>query len=557
MKIILTIIIGVAFAANGAGLACLPDRQGYALRPMALSCQQEKTLELAMANEDVSRIIASLASFVHGTNNATNVIEAVQSVASIMAIAYYDVNTNKSILTTIDSELIPKIIEIVIGSCRFGKSAVIERKFLLSEAVLHKDRIRSSLLILDQCREILNRWKQVSPGCTAEELASVNALEEVISIAYSRLKDRLYLMEGRISDEIFSLNAIYANFFKELVPPIKGIGLNNVDIGQLQEQVLIKGNKISIISLLCNLVYNALIYSEKDNPKVLVDTNVTDGRVTIAISDNGRGMSEEILRRIWEPFYTTKGTGIGLTESKLIAKDHGGTISVESNLGKGTTFTVTLPIAKSSSAGTAPKGETAPTSPVAEHTNTMEHITLESIVTFIGDIEEIFFRSFNETNLWLFNEFQCTIKPKILFQILSQMYGLPIGGLSANRLELITGEYLASDRTDYHQWGAIYIGGERVLFIDPSYGQFSPEYRGKILVLPYDETHIAQKYRLVENEQLLKVGFVTLSDSADQGMQRVVADVITKYFSPGQQLAQRAASTYQDKLVATGFASAA
>ena len=65
------------------------------------------------------------------------------------------------------------------------------------------------------------------------------------------------------------------------------------------------------------------------------------------ISDTGRGIPQEELSRIFEPFYTTKGkhgTGLGLAVTWRIIDNHGGTINVESELAKGTTFTVHLPV---------------------------------------------------------------------------------------------------------------------------------------------------------------------------------------------------------------------
>jgi two-component system NtrC family sensor kinase len=77
----------------------------------------------------------------------------------------------------------------------------------------------------------------------------------------------------------------------------------------------------------------------------------TDGAnqsIEVIISDTGDGIAEEDLKRIFDPFYTTKevgkGTGLGLAISYGITMEHSGTISVESEVGKGTTFTVRLPI---------------------------------------------------------------------------------------------------------------------------------------------------------------------------------------------------------------------
>lgn len=76
-----------------------------------------------------------------------------------------------------------------------------------------------------------------------------------------------------------------------------------------------------------------------------------DGRhVVISVSDTGSGMGPEVMERIFDPFFTTKapgsGTGLGLSTSASIVRDHGGTIDVRSELGDGSTFTVRLPLAE-------------------------------------------------------------------------------------------------------------------------------------------------------------------------------------------------------------------
>jgi nitrogen-specific signal transduction histidine kinase len=82
-------------------------------------------------------------------------------------------------------------------------------------------------------------------------------------------------------------------------------------------------------------------------PMIFVRTAVRDDSVLLEISDNGPGIAAAELPRIWDPFWTTKeegeGTGLGLSVVHGIVTDHGGTIDVESSLGAGTTFSITLP----------------------------------------------------------------------------------------------------------------------------------------------------------------------------------------------------------------------
>jgi signal transduction histidine kinase len=71
------------------------------------------------------------------------------------------------------------------------------------------------------------------------------------------------------------------------------------------------------------------------------------GRILLKVADTGAGIPPEAISRIFDPFYTTKasGTGLGLSVSYGIIRDHQGTVEVESSVGKGTTFVLTFPVA--------------------------------------------------------------------------------------------------------------------------------------------------------------------------------------------------------------------
>jgi len=91
-----------------------------------------------------------------------------------------------------------------------------------------------------------------------------------------------------------------------------------------------------------------LVNGIKFEPTVTVSTRKLPGKVEIRVVDNGNGIPQTVIDKIFQPFFTTKpsgqGTGLGLSMSyEIITKGHGGDLKVETSLGKGTTFIVVLP----------------------------------------------------------------------------------------------------------------------------------------------------------------------------------------------------------------------
>jgi signal transduction histidine kinase len=98
-----------------------------------------------------------------------------------------------------------------------------------------------------------------------------------------------------------------------------------------------------------NLINNAAQAIESGTGELTLTTRVEDAQhVAVEISDNGKGIPPEIMSKIFDPFFTTKavgkGTGLGLSISYKIIEQHGGKISVDSTVGKGTKFTIVLPL---------------------------------------------------------------------------------------------------------------------------------------------------------------------------------------------------------------------
>lgn len=115
------------------------------------------------------------------------------------------------------------------------------------------------------------------------------------------------------------------------------------DYGDIPKMI---GDPNQIKQVFINIINNA-IHAMPEGGKLYIQTSSADNDITIVFKDTGMGIPADVLPRVFEPFFTTKrekGTGLGLSISYRIIQDHGGRIEVESYEGKGTAFTITLPV---------------------------------------------------------------------------------------------------------------------------------------------------------------------------------------------------------------------
>jgi two-component system NtrC family sensor kinase len=116
------------------------------------------------------------------------------------------------------------------------------------------------------------------------------------------------------------------------------------DIGML----FVDGDQIQQVFM--NIIINAADAMAGDGGTLTIKTNIKNGMAQVSFTDSGCGIAKEHLSKLFDPFFTTKetgkGTGLGLAISYGIIQSHGGDIGVESEVGKGSTFRIRIPIEK-------------------------------------------------------------------------------------------------------------------------------------------------------------------------------------------------------------------
>lgn len=175
------------------------------------------------------------------------------------------------------------------------------------------DMVRDILVQSDRAREVVHHLLEFS------RTRKSNIMEPV---------DLVALMESSIAlvKNQFRLGGIVHNFHHPDQP------------------VLVSGTPNHLQQVLVNLMLNAVQAMQPDG-RLDLAVSAQGKEARVVVSDTGAGIAPEALTRIFDPFFTTKneGTGLGLSLSYAIVKDHGGDIEVDSEPGRGTTFTLIFP----------------------------------------------------------------------------------------------------------------------------------------------------------------------------------------------------------------------
>jgi PAS domain S-box-containing protein len=199
----------------------------------------------------------------------------------------------------------------------FGIRNVLERTRMCVSLEEEDERfIDMAISETDRIAKLIRRLsKFFSPTRENKEPVQINrVLEEIVLLIQKELADRNIRLKTHYSDALPEVSAV--------PDQIKQVALN--------------------------LLQNAMDAIPDTGGEIGLSTHQQDSNLYFTVRDNGSGMTEEIRKDIFEPFFTTKskaeGTGLGLWITQGIVQSHGGTVEVNSQCGKGTFFTVSLPI---------------------------------------------------------------------------------------------------------------------------------------------------------------------------------------------------------------------
>ncbi len=164
--------------------------------------------------------------------------------------------------------------------------------------------------------------------------------------SFAGISDRSQLLEKEsfdLSDVVRQALEMSKTWWKS-IPEKQGIEVS-LDT-ELQDGCFVQADKDELFQVAVNLIRNA---SEAlpQGGTILVKTGIQENQVILKVQDTGIGITQQNMKRLFNPFFTTKaslGSGLGLASSRKIIEDCGGEILVESSEGKGTTFTILLPL---------------------------------------------------------------------------------------------------------------------------------------------------------------------------------------------------------------------
>jgi signal transduction histidine kinase len=226
------------------------------------------------------------------------------------------------------------------------------QKMLMNERLVMIGQLISGLS--HDLRNILTKFENgiyfIESGLEEKDIEEIKIGKDILKKEYTKLKEFVlsmidYSREREISIEEVNLNSIIDDVISyfETIAKEKGIEIKKEYDENLK---IVRVDRYRIERMLSNLIQNSIDAVEENKGIIKVKTEADNGSFKIIVEDNGCGIPEKNIDKIFDIFFTTKGsrgTGFGLAIVQKIVKEHNGKIEVSSKVGEGTIFTITLP----------------------------------------------------------------------------------------------------------------------------------------------------------------------------------------------------------------------
>jgi len=278
---------------------------------LRLSMDTLKRTQRMMAQQERLASIGQLsAGIAHEINNPTGFVKSnLQTIGEYLDLLHEAVVRDRKLSRTVLSGDLESAHRLASGNS--GYLEQIDHEFVLSDS---RNALEDSLRGVERISEIvkgLNSFARAD-GPDEEDVDVASAIDEAVGIIWSQLKNTVTLEREYCGE-----------------PRVR------TTHGQL-------------VQVFVNLLMNARQAMPDEGGHIRITMDCEDEHTVIRVEDNGSGMPERVLARIFDPFYTTKpvgsGTGLGLSIVHGIVESAGGTISADSTVGIGTIFTITYPI---------------------------------------------------------------------------------------------------------------------------------------------------------------------------------------------------------------------
>lgn len=236
------------------------------------------------------------------------------------------------------------ISELIRNQARLRRSENLASMTTMAAGIAHE--IKNPLAAMKIHLQLLQKSLQRKGSLTKEDADKyINVIDEEIDHLNSIAVDFLYAVKPMNTElKLSCLNDVIDELVSFMAPEAED---KNIEIVLSKQEFLprVELDSRYVRQALLNLVQNAFA-AMPDGGKLILSSKLEGDFVYLRVEDTGTGIDSEKLAKIFEPYFTTKatGTGLGLTTVYKVMKEHGGDIHVESELGKGTCFTLEFPV---------------------------------------------------------------------------------------------------------------------------------------------------------------------------------------------------------------------